>query len=73
MKLYWACAKYIDTNGREDSLFTYNSSSSLAEAQNVIKVWADEYKFNIIRAWVDVYEHGLKVETIHCTSNDCLV
>lgn len=70
MKLYWACGRYIDSNGREDSLFTYNASMSEAEARGVIKFWAEECEFNIIRAWIDVYENGIKVDTINCSSED---
>ena len=73
MKLYWACATYLDSNGRKDSLFTYTASSSIAEAQNVLKCWAVDYGYNIITAWIDVYEHGKKVDVIHCTKEDCLV
>ena len=73
MKLYWACGRYIDSNGKIDRLFTYNASTSEAKARGVIRCWAVDYGFNITKAWIDVYQNGKKIEVIPVALEDCLV
>lgn len=61
MKLYWPCAVYVDKNGKEEYLSTYESHLNLDRARNVFRTWRQGYGFKLIRCWIDVYENGNKI------------
>ena len=61
MKQYWPMA--IIKRGKEwDIQHTYDAAMSYEEAMDAIKIWRDEYKFEIISFWIDVTDNGKKIE-----------
>lgn len=61
MKKYWPMA--IIKRGREwDIQHTYDAAMSYEKAMDAIKIWRDEYKFEIISFWIDVTDNGKKIE-----------
>jgi len=61
MKEYWPMA--IIKRGREwDIQHTYDAAMSYEKAMDAIKIWRDEYKFEIISFWIDVTDNGKKIE-----------
>ena len=61
MKLYWPMA--IIKRGKEwDIQHTYDAAMSYEKAMDAIKIWRDEYKFEIISFWIDVTDNGKKIE-----------
>lgn len=66
MKTYCPMAK-LKTDGKPsvlDTLFTYDSLLSVAEAMKTFKVWK-EYNYKIEKAWIDVFDGGKEpIETI---------
>lgn len=61
MKQYWPMA--IIKRGKEwDIQHTYDAAMSYEKAMDAIKIWRDEYKFEIISFWIDVTDNGKKIE-----------
>ena len=61
MKQYWPMA--IVKRGKEwDIQHTYDAEMSYEKAMDAIKIWRDEYKFEIISFWIDVTDNGKKIE-----------
>ena len=51
MKQYWPVAVVLD-NGKAISLSTYNSFSSIVEAEKQFKLWQDDYGYVLLCTWV---------------------
>ena len=61
MKQYWPMA--IIKRGKEwDIQHTYDAAMSYEKAMDAIKIWRDEYKFEIISFWIDVTDNGKKID-----------
>ena len=61
MKEYWPMA--IIKRGKEwDIQHTYDAAFSYERAMDAIKIWRDEYKFEIISFWIDITDNGKKIE-----------
>ena len=58
--LYWPCATYINSNGEEVNLITYEGYDTLNAAKHQIQFWADWYGFTLTEAHIDIYPSGNK-------------
>lgn len=56
---YWPTIEYTAKDGYTDKLWTYDSSTSMEKAIDVIRRWA-EAGYQITRAYVDVYSGDAK-------------
>ena len=61
MKKYWPVA-IIKRGKGWDIQYTYDAAMSYEKAMDAIKIWRDEYKFEIISFWIDVTDNGKKIE-----------
>lgn len=62
--LYHPMATYISSFGKKETLFVSTAALSMEQAERAIKVWRDDYNYNLTAAWVDVYENGELIQTV---------
>ena len=70
MKLYWPRCTYLDKDGKQDSISTYDSCTTLSDALKQVNLWKNHYRFNILDAHIDIYDHGERIDTINLNLNE---
>jgi len=70
MKLYWACAKYRDENGKIQTLSTYDSALDMSLARKTIADWKRYWKYDLRKAWIDIYERSVKLQRVYIDVNN---
>lgn len=54
MKTYYPIAKHREKSGAIVDLFTQDGFISMDEAQDQIRIWADDYDFHLISAEIKI-------------------